>query len=43
MYAPYARLTLQWDHNQNALARSPSGAPATLGADQVTFRAQVLF
>jgi hypothetical protein len=43
MYPPYARLTLEWDHNKNALARSPSGAPATLGADQVTFRAQVLF
>jgi hypothetical protein len=43
MYAPYARLTLEWDHNRNALARTASGAPATLGADQVTFRAQVLF
>jgi hypothetical protein len=42
-YPPYARLTLEWDHNTNALARLPSGAPATLGADQVTFRAQVLF
>ncbi len=43
MYAPYARLTLEWDHNKNAMGRAPSGAPATLGADQVTFRAQVLF
>jgi hypothetical protein len=43
MYAPYLRITFEWDHNQNALANLPSGAPATLGADQVTFRAQVLF
>ena len=42
-YAPYVRLTLEWDHNQNALARSASGGPATLGSDTVTFRAQVLF
>jgi hypothetical protein len=42
-YPPYARLTLEWDHNTNALARAPSGAPTTLGTDQVTFRAQVLF
>jgi hypothetical protein len=43
MYAPYVRLTFEYDHNTNALARAPSGAPATLGAEQATFRAQVLF
>jgi hypothetical protein len=43
MYPPFARLTVEWDHNTNALGRAPSGAPATLGADQVTFRGQVTF
>ncbi|MDB4967015.1 MAG: phosphate-selective porin [Myxococcales bacterium] len=42
-FPPYARLTLEWDHNTNALARSDSGAPATLGSDVVTLRAQVVF
>jgi hypothetical protein len=42
-YRPYARLTLEWDHNQNALGRAASGAPTTLGADQVILRGQVAF
>jgi len=39
----YARFTLEWDHNTNALGRSPTGAPATLGGEMVTLRAQVTF
>ena len=42
-YAPYARLTLEWDHNTNALGRTSTGAPATLGSDVVTLRGQVVF
>ncbi len=42
-YPPYARLTLEYDRNTNPLGRSASGAPATLGSDVVTLRAQVVF
>jgi hypothetical protein len=43
MYAPYARLSLEYDHNQNALGRTASGAPTTLGSNVVTFRGQVVY
>src|SRR5581483_11402460 len=43
MYAPYARLSLEWDHNKNALGRTASGAPTTLGSDVITIRGQVVY
>lgn len=43
MYAPYARLSLEWDHNKNALGRTASGAPTTLGSDVITLRGQVVY
>jgi hypothetical protein len=42
-WRPYARLSLEYDRNWNALGRDASGAPATLGAHLVTLRAQVTF
>jgi hypothetical protein len=42
-YPPYVRVTLEYDHNTNALGRSASGAPATLGSDVLTLRGQVTF
>jgi hypothetical protein len=42
-YPPYGRLTLEYDRNTNALGRAANGAPATLGSDVLTLRAQVLF
>jgi hypothetical protein len=42
-YPPVARLSLEWDHNKNALGRDASGAPTTLGADVVTLRGQVVY
>jgi hypothetical protein len=43
MYAPYARLSLEYDHNQNALGRTASGAPTSLGSDVITIRGQVVY
>jgi len=43
MYAPWARLTLQWDRQTNPFGRTAAGAPTTLGRDAVTLRAQVVF
>jgi hypothetical protein len=43
MYPPYARLSLEWDHNTNGLGRSVSGAPTTLDSDVVTIRGQIVF
>ena len=40
---PWGRLVLEYDHNTNALGIGPSGAPATLGSDAVTLRAQMAF
>jgi hypothetical protein len=37
------RVTLEYQHNGNALGRSPSGAPTTLAADTLTVRGQVAF
>jgi hypothetical protein len=42
-WRPRARLSLEYDRNSNALGRTASGAPATLGADVVTLRGQVVF
>ncbi len=38
-----ARLSLEYDHNSNALGRSASGAPTTLKSDALTLRAQLRF
>ena len=40
---PWGRLTVEYDHNVNALGRTTSGAPTTLGADALTVRAQLAF
>jgi len=37
------RLTLEYDHNRNALGRGASGAPTTLGREAVMLRGQVTF
>jgi hypothetical protein len=42
-YPPYVRFTLEYDHNTNALGRSASGAPTTLGAEVLTLRGQLAF
>jgi hypothetical protein len=42
-YSPLARLSVEWDHNKNALGRDASGAPATLGSDVITLRGQVVY
>ena len=42
-WRPRARLSLEYDRNTNALGRTASGAPATLGSDVVTVRGQVVF
>jgi hypothetical protein len=42
-YPPWVRLSLEWDHNRNPLGRDASGAPATLGADMLTLRAQAIY
>lgn len=41
--APWGRLSLEYDHNTNALGRTTGGAPTTLGADALTLRAQLVF
>jgi hypothetical protein len=43
LYRQYGRVTLEYDHNTNGLLRDASGAPATLGSDVLTLRAQVVF
>jgi hypothetical protein len=43
MVQPYGRLSLEWDHNWNALGIDVTGAPTTLGGDVVTLRGQVVF
>jgi hypothetical protein len=42
-FPPYARVTVEYDHNGNALGIAAGGAPTTLGSDALTFRAQVVF
>jgi hypothetical protein len=42
-WGPYARFVVEWDHNTNALGRTPTGTPTTLGSDQLTVRGQVVF
>lgn len=40
---PYGRVMVEYDHNTNALARDPSGAPTTLPDDALTVRGEVTF
>jgi hypothetical protein len=40
---PFGRVSIEYDHNTNALGRDASGAPATLGSDILTIRAQVVY
>jgi hypothetical protein len=42
-WRPLMRFSVEYDRNWNALGRSASGAPTTLGAHVVTFRGQVTF
>jgi hypothetical protein len=42
-YPPWGRLTIEYDHNTNALGRTLSGVATTLGSDALTLRAQVSF
>lgn len=42
-YPPWGRLTIEYDHNTNALGRTLSGVATTLGSDALTLRAQVTF
>ncbi|HEY7955610.1 MAG TPA: hypothetical protein VII38_09965, partial [Polyangia bacterium] len=42
-WPPYVRFTLEYDHNTNALGRTPSGMVTTLGADVITLRGQVRY
>ena len=37
------RLTLEYDHNDNALGRTLTGLPTRLASDALTLRAQVVF
>jgi hypothetical protein len=38
-----ARLSIEYDHNGNALGREPSGEPTTLASDTLTLRTQLRF
>ena len=38
-----ARLSLEYDHNRNALGRNANGTPTTLKSDALTLRAQLRF
>ena len=40
---PWGRLTVEYDHNTNALGIAAGGAPTTLGSDALTLRAQLVF
>ncbi|MFT3925643.1 MAG: hypothetical protein QM778_24090 [Myxococcales bacterium] len=40
---PFARVTLEYDHQKNPLGRSQSGKPTTLAMDSLTLRGQVEF
>jgi hypothetical protein len=42
-YPPWGRLTIEYDHNTNALGRTLSGLATTLGSDALTLRAQVTY
>jgi hypothetical protein len=37
------RLTLEYQHNRNALAVAADGSPTTLAADTLTLRGQMVF
>lgn len=42
-YAGIGRLSVEYDHNRNALGRTVGGAPTTLGRDTLLVRAQLVF
>jgi hypothetical protein len=42
-YRGYARLSLEYDNNRNALGLGIGGTPVTLGRDRLTLRGQVVF
>ena len=42
-YAGYGRLILEYDHNSNALGRTPAGFVTTLASDTFTIRAEARF
>ena len=42
-YPNYGRLIFEYDHNTNALGRTPAGLPTTLADDTFTIRAEVKF
>jgi hypothetical protein len=42
-YGAVWRLVLEYEHNGNALGRSQSGQPTSLGTDRLTFRTQAVF
>lgn len=42
-WLPYGRLLVEYQHNDNALGRTPAGLPARLADDALTLRAQVQF
>ena len=41
--AEWGRLTLEYDHNENALGLTATGAPTTRASDVLTARAQLVF
>lgn len=42
-YPNYGRLIVEYDHNTNALGRTPAGFPTTLASDTFMIRAEVKF
>jgi hypothetical protein len=42
-YPNYGRLIVEYDHNTNALGRTPAGTPTTLASDTFMIRAEVKF
>lgn len=42
-YSRYGRLSVEYQHNRNALGRTPTGIPITLGRDVLLVRAQASF
>lgn len=42
-HARIGRLSVEYDHNRNALGRTSGGAPTTLGRDVLMVRAQMVF
>jgi hypothetical protein len=42
-YQERGRLSIEYDHNRNALGIGPGGAPLTLGRDALLLRGQLVF